>query len=86
MRWPPRARVRVRGPCRASAFGPTSTAWRARGLGGFVLNDSHGVLLEVEGPVRAVEQFLAGCREAPPLALIERVGRSRAPPARRRRS
>ncbi len=43
-------------------------------LGGFVLNDERGVVVEVEGAAGAVEAFrarLAG--EAPPLAVIERV-------------
>ena len=44
------------------------------GLSGFVLNDSHGVLLEVEGSAGAVEEFLARLpRDAPPLAVIERI-------------
>ena len=43
-------------------------------LGGYVLNDAHGVLLEVEGPGRAVDAFLERLTaEAPPLAVIERV-------------
>ncbi len=46
------------------------------GLGGWVLNDEHGVLLEVEGDGAAVERFLGGCGpEAPPLA-IDRARRS----------
>ena len=44
------------------------------GLGGFVLNDARGVLLEVEGSATAVERFLARLApEAPPLAVVERV-------------
>ena len=43
-------------------------------LGGFVLNDERGVLLEVEGPGTAVEGFLTRLpAEAPPLASIESV-------------
>jgi hydrogenase maturation protein HypF len=43
-------------------------------LGGFVLNDSEGVLLEVEGGGRAVAEFLMRLqRDPPPLAVIERV-------------
>jgi hydrogenase maturation protein HypF len=45
-----------------------------QGLAGYVLNDEQGVLLEVEGDVRAVECFLARLeRDAPPLAAIEAV-------------
>ena len=43
-------------------------------LGGFVLNDERGVLLEVEGDAAAVASFLARLpAEAPPLATVERV-------------
>jgi hydrogenase maturation protein HypF len=43
-------------------------------LGGFVLNDERGVLLEVEGDEIAVAAFLARLpAEAPPLATVERV-------------
>jgi hydrogenase maturation protein HypF len=44
------------------------------GLAGFVRNDEHGVLLEVEGPAGVIERFLADLPErAPPLARVERV-------------
>jgi hydrogenase maturation protein HypF len=44
------------------------------GLGGYVLNDERGVLLEAEGDNESVEQFLFRLRaEAPPLAEIQRV-------------
>jgi hydrogenase maturation protein HypF len=43
-------------------------------LGGWVRNDEHGVLLEVEGDPAAVERFLARLpAEAPPLARVENV-------------
>jgi hydrogenase maturation protein HypF len=43
-------------------------------LAGFVLNDTHGVLLEVEGRPSAVDRFVERLsREAPPLARIEEV-------------
>jgi hydrogenase maturation protein HypF len=52
------------------------------GLAGYVLNDAHGVLLEVEGDVDAVDEFLARlCPEAPPLAVIERVSISDGTPS-----
>ena len=39
-----------------------------------MLNDSHGVVLEVEGAGPAVARFLARLGpDAPPLALLERV-------------
>ena len=44
------------------------------GLGGWVLNDSRGVLIEVEGERRALEALLERLRtEAPPLAIVERI-------------
>jgi hydrogenase maturation protein HypF len=44
------------------------------GLSGYVLNDAHGVLIEVDGPTRTVERFLARLpAEAPALAVLERV-------------
>jgi hydrogenase maturation protein HypF len=43
-------------------------------LAGWVLNDAHGVLAEVEGEAAAVERFLARLpADAPPLATVERV-------------
>ena len=43
-------------------------------LRGWVLNDAHGVLAEVEGPPAAVDAFVARLRtDAPPLAVVERV-------------
>jgi hydrogenase maturation protein HypF len=43
-------------------------------LGGYVLNDTDGVLLEVEGPASSVESFASRLdAEAPPLSRIVRV-------------
>jgi hydrogenase maturation protein HypF len=43
-------------------------------LAGFVLNDAHGVVAEVEGTVAAIDAFLARLgTEAPPLAVVEDV-------------
>ncbi len=47
---------------------------RELGLGGWVLNDARGVLLEVEGADPSVARFLARVGgEAPPLAVLERI-------------
>ena len=47
---------------------------REEQLGGFVLNDERGVVLEVDGRPDAVESFLARlASESPPLAVVERV-------------
>jgi len=70
-----RARVRVHGTVQGVGFRPY--VYRLAGeleLGGYVLNDSHGVLLEVEGSAGAVERFLTRLEpDAPPLAVLERV-------------
>ncbi len=70
-----RARVRVEGIVQGVGFRPyVYRLAKERSLAGYVLNDPHGVLLEIEGDARAVEEFLAllgPC--APPLAVVERV-------------
>jgi hydrogenase maturation protein HypF len=70
-----RARARVEGTVQGVGFRPyVHRLAGEHGLSGFVLNDSHGVLLEVEGGARAVEEFLTRLgSDAPPLAVIERV-------------
>jgi hydrogenase maturation protein HypF len=51
------------------------------GLGGFVLNDSSGVLIEVEGTPAAVREFEGRLTaEAPPLAALDRVEAHRLDP------
>ena len=77
-----RVRVRVRGTVQGVGFRPH--VYRLAGahhLAGYVLNDSHGVLLEVEGSYAAVAGFLdrlaAG---APPLAVVESIGAEELPP------
>jgi hydrogenase maturation protein HypF len=70
-----RARVRVTGSVQGVGFRPY--VYRLAGelsLGGFVLNDAHGVLIEVEGSATVVDRFLERLpSEAPPLAVLERV-------------
>jgi len=70
-----RARVRVTGTVQGVGFRPY--VYRLAGelsLGGFVLNDAHGVLIEVEGSAAVVDRFLERLpSEAPPLAVLERV-------------
>jgi len=70
-----RARARVEGTVQGVGFRPyVYRLAGAHGLAGYVLNDSHGVLLEVEGNARAVARFLVRLQaEPPPLAVIERV-------------
>jgi hydrogenase maturation protein HypF len=70
-----RARVRVTGSVQGVGFRPY--VYRLAGelsLGGFVLNDAHGVLIEIEGDATAVDRFVARLPcEAPPLAVVEQV-------------
>ena len=49
-------------------------------LGGYILNDEHGVLLEVEGAPERIDEFLGRLpEEAPPLAAVETVATEDAP-------
>jgi hydrogenase maturation protein HypF len=70
-----RVRARVEGTVQGVGFRPYVYRLVGElGLGGWVLNDTRGVLLEVEGEERAVDDFLARlAAEAPPLAVVERV-------------
>jgi len=70
-----RARVRVNGTVQGVGFRPYVYRLAGElGLGGFVLNDSHGVLIEIEGSAEAVDRFLERLpSEAPPLAVLEQV-------------
>ena len=70
-----RTRVRVQGTVQGVGFRPYVYRLAGElGLSGFVLNDSSGVLLEVEGDGAAVAEFLVRLdRDAPPLAVLERV-------------
>jgi hydrogenase maturation protein HypF len=70
-----RVRARVLGTVQGVGFRPY--VYRLAGeleLGGWVLNDAHGVLVEVEGDGERVATFLARLGpDAPPLAVVERV-------------
>jgi len=70
-----RASVRVEGTVQGVGFRPYVYRLASElGLDGFVLNDSRGVLIEVEGTPELVEEFLPRLAvEAPPLAKVERV-------------
>jgi hydrogenase maturation protein HypF len=70
-----RTRARVRGTVQGVGFRPYVYRLACElSLSGFVLNDSRGVLLEVEGSPVAVREFLARLEpEAPPLAVLEQV-------------
>ena len=70
-----RTKIRVTGTVQGVGFRPFVYRLAAeRGLAGWVLNDSEGVLIEVEGTSTVLEIFLAALRtEFPPLARIERL-------------
>jgi hydrogenase maturation protein HypF len=70
-----RVHVRVRGTVQGVGFRPYVYRLAGElGLAGWVLNDAHGVLLEVEGDGAAVDAFLERLGpQAPPLAAVEQV-------------
>ncbi|HEX3363357.1 MAG TPA: acylphosphatase, partial [Solirubrobacterales bacterium] len=70
-----RARARVTGTVQGVGFRPFVYRLAGElGLGGWVLNDVDGVLLEVDGPAADVAAFLDRLEaEAPPLAIVEGV-------------
>jgi hydrogenase maturation protein HypF len=76
-----RTEVKVEGTVQGVGFRPfVHGLATGLGLAGLVRNDSRGVFIEVEGDVHAVERFLSGLREPPPLALIERISTRPLPP------
>ena len=70
-----RVRARVEGTVQGVGFRPYVYRLAGElGVAGHVLNDSRGVVVEVEAPEATVEAFLARLPvEAPPLATVERV-------------
>src|SRR3954453_6181196 len=73
-----RVQIQVRGIVQGVGFRPFvfSLATR-RGLKGRVLNNTTGVLIDVEGEVPSIDAFINDIRtNPPPLSLIESVERS----------
>jgi hydrogenase maturation protein HypF len=70
-----RSRARVVGTVQGVGFRPFVYRLATQEqLAGYVLNDEHGVLLEVEGAAGQVERFMQRlAAEAPPLAVIDDV-------------
>jgi hydrogenase maturation protein HypF len=70
-----RRRFRVRGVVQGVGFRPFVFGLaRGNALGGFVLNDGEGVVIEAEGPTESLERFAAALvAEAPPIARVEQV-------------
>jgi hydrogenase maturation protein HypF len=77
-----RRRFRVTGVVQGVGFRPFVYGLaRRHALGGFVLNDGHGVVIEAEGDRAALEAFGTGLAlEAPSLARIESVASEPVPP------
>src|ERR671926_107459 len=70
-----RRRFRVAGVVQGVGFRPFVYGLaRRHGLGGFVLNDGAGVVVEAEGPAAALDDFTrALVHEAPALARVDAV-------------
>jgi hydrogenase maturation protein HypF len=70
-----RRQIHVEGIVQGVGFRPFIYALATEnGLGGFVLNDSTGVLIELEGDRKALGRFLRDLREqAPPQAWIQKI-------------
>src|ERR671938_1028783 len=70
-----RRRFRVAGVVQGVGFRPFVYGLaRRHGLGGFVLNDGAGVVVEAEGPAAALDDFArALVHEAPALARVDAV-------------
>lgn len=70
-----RRRILVQGIVQGVGFRPFVYGLAMRlGLSGFVLNDSNGVTIEIEGAGRELDEFQrALCAETPPLARIDSV-------------
>jgi hydrogenase maturation protein HypF len=76
-----RARARVSGTVQGVGFRPfVYRLADEQGLDGWVCNDEHGVLLEVEGAEGELSHFFDRLSaEAPPLARVDRVDRQSVP-------
>lgn len=70
-----RKRISIRGVVQGVGFRPfVYNLARSLELGGFIFNSSSGVTVEIEGPDRAIEQFVHTLRTSPPpLARITEI-------------
>ena len=77
-----RARIIVRGIVQGVGFRPfIYHLANDHELKGWVLNSTEGVVIEVEGPTKRLEEFITDITlKAPPLAVIEKVESSLLPP------
>ncbi len=77
-----RTRIIVRGMVQGVGFRPfIYRLANDHELKGWVFNSTEGVVIEVEGPTKRLEEFISDITlKAPPLAVIERVETSLLPP------
>ena len=77
-----RARIIVRGIVQGVGFRPfIYRLANDHELNGWVLNSTEGVVIEVEGSTKRIEEFIADITlSAPPLAVVEKVESSFLPP------
>lgn len=70
-----RRAIRIRGVVQGVGFRPAMYRFASSlGLAGFVQNDREGVWLEIEGPIAALDRFVAGLASAaPPAARIDGI-------------
>ncbi len=80
---PMRIRARIRGTVQGVGFRPfVYRLAHEEALGGYVCNDDHGVLLEVEGSGGQVNRFMARLvAELPPLASVDEITAEQLAPA-----
>ncbi len=76
-----RKHIFIRGVVQGVGFRPfIYNLAHSLGLGGYILNSSSGVTVEVEGPDSAIDQFLATLRASPPpLAQITEIALTEVP-------
>ena len=79
-------RLRVSGVVQGVGFRPFVYGLaQALGLAGHVLNDSHGVEIDIEGEDGSIERFLRELKTSPPpLAVIKEIAREELPPEGKR--
>jgi hydrogenase maturation protein HypF len=81
-----RYKLRVKGVVQGVGFRPFVYNLATHlNLGGFVLNDPFGVVIEVEGEVETLRRFLKDLREkVPPASFIEGIEKKKLPPQQER--
>jgi len=77
-----RKKLKIKGIVQGVGFRPFIYSLASRyGLNGFVLNDTEGVVVEIEGRKTGVEKFILDItKKIPPLSRIEEINISELPP------